>query len=312
MAALLQPPRPMLDVIVIGGGPAGLSAALMLARCRRRVVICDAGTPRNRTSTALHGYLTRDGTPPTELLRLGREELARYGVEVQPARVSGVVRRDGGFDVTMESGARLSARRILIATGVADVLPAVDGIDACYGRSVHHCPYCDGWEHRGRRLAVYGRGRSGAALALALLTWSDDVRLFTDGAARLTPALRAQLDGRAIQIDARRIAGLEHDGGDLRALRLRDGDRIERDALFFTTGQRQQAPFAADLGCEFTRKGTVQTNRFGETCVPGVFVVGDASRDVQFVVVGAAEGAKAAVAINQQFQTDAGQTIGHS
>ena len=312
MAALLQPRQDVLDVVVIGGGPAGLSAALMLARCRRRVVICDAGTPRNRTSTALHGYLTRDGTPPTELLRLGREELARYGVEVQPARVTGVVRHDGGFDVTMESGVRLAARRILIATGVADILPPVEGLDACYGRSVHHCPYCDGWEHRGRRLAVYGHGRSGAALALSLLTWSDDVRLFTNGPAKLKPARRAQLDARGIRIDTRRIASLEHDGGELRALRLRDGECVERDALFFTTGQRQQAPFAADLGCEFTRKGTVQTDRFGETCVPGVFVVGDASRDVQFVVVAAAEGAKAAVAINQQFQADAGQTLGDS
>jgi thioredoxin reductase len=312
MATLLQPPDTMLDVIVIGGGPAGLSAALMLARCRRRVVICDAGTPRNRTSTALHGYLTRDGTPPTELLRLARDELARYGVAVQSARVSRVTRRDVGFDVTVESGSRLSARRILIATGVADVLPEVPGFYACYGKSVHHCPYCDGWEHQGRRLAVYGRGRSGAALALSLLTWSDDVRLFTDGPARLGPPLRKRLEDRRIAIDARRLASLEHEGGQLRAVCLRDGDRIGRDALFFTTGQRQQAPFAADLGCEFTRKGTVQTNRFGETCVPGVFVVGDASRDVQFVVVAASEGAKAAVAINQQFQADAGQTLGDS
>ena len=302
----------MLDVIVIGGGPAGLSAALMLARCRRRVVICDAGTPRNRASSALHGYLTRDGLPPTELLQLGREELARYGVAVQPARVSRVTRRDAGFDVTVESGARLSARRILIATGVADVLPEVAGIDACYGKSVHHCPYCDGWEQQGRRLAVYGRGRSGVALALSLLTWSDDVRLFTDGPPRLGPPLRKRLEDRRIAIDGRRLASLEHESGQLRAVCLRDGERIGRDALFFTTGQRQQAPFAAELGCEFTRKGTVQTDRFGETCVPGVFVVGDASRDVQFVVVAAAEGAKAAVAINQQFQADAGQTLGDS
>jgi thioredoxin reductase len=302
----------MLDVVVIGGGPAGLSAALMLARCRRRVVVCDAGTPRNRTSRALHGYLTRDGMAPTELLRLGREELARYGVDVRPIRVTGVTRRNSGFDVAVETGDRLSARRILIATGVADVLPPVAGIDACYGRSVHHCPYCDGWEHQGRRLAVYGRGRSGVALSLSLLTWSEDVRLFTDGPGRLGSALRPSVEERKIVVDERRIASLEHEDGRLRAVRLVDGSRIERDALFFTTGQRQQAPFAAELGCEFTRKGTVQTNRFGETCVPGVFVVGDASRDVQFVVVAAAEGAKAAVAINQLFQADAGQTLGGS
>jgi thioredoxin reductase len=299
----------MLDVIVIGGGPAGLSAALMLGRCRRRVLVCDAGTPRNAASSALHGYLGRDGCPPHELLAVGRRELAQYGVEQVSGRVVGVERADAGFVVTLDDGRRHASRRVLIATGVQDCLPPVEGAEACYGVSLFHCPYCDGWERRGQRLAVYGRGQAGAGLSLALQTWTDDVVLLTNGPSRLTRAARERLAGRRITVDERRVRALRHESGVLQAVAFLRGSDLERDGVFFTTGQRQQADFARDLGCEFTSKGTVRTDRYGQTCVPGVFVVGDASRDVQFVVVAAAEGAKAAVAINKQFQAEAGQHV---
>jgi thioredoxin reductase len=299
----------MLDAVIIGGGPAGLSAALVLGRARRRVIVCDAVTPRNAVAHALHGYLSRDGVQPLQLLRIGREEIARYGVEWRHARVVAVVPEPKAFEVTLDSGDRLRARKLLIATGVNDMLPAIDGFAACYGRSVHHCPYCDGWEWRDARLAAFGQGRSGAALALALLTWSADVHLFTSGIARLGPALHRELDAAGIVIHADRVQALAHDDGRLESVSLAGGGTVPRDALFFTAGQRQQDSFAAQLGCEFTRKGTVRTDRFGATCVPGVFVVGDASFDVQFVIVAAAEGAKAAVQINQQFQREAGQAL---
>jgi thioredoxin reductase len=220
-----------------------------------------------------------------------------------------VSRHLDGFDAEMDTGERLRGRKLLIATGVTDHLPAIDGFDACYGRSVHHCPYCDGWEWRETPVAVFGSGKAGAALSLAMRTWSPDVHLFTDGPARLTPSLREQLRTQEIAIHEGRVAALEHDGGQLNAVRLQNGETIARSALFFTTGQHQQESFASQLGCEFTRKGTVRTDRYGQTCVPGVFVVGDASFDVQFVVVAAAEGAKAAVLINKQFQTEAGQAL---
>jgi thioredoxin reductase len=299
----------MLDVVIVGGGPAGLSAALMLGRARRRVVVCDAGTPRNAASPALHGYLSRDGVPPAELLRDGREEIARYGVEWRSGRVVAVRRGRASFKVTLESGERLQGRKLLIATGVRDQLPPIEGLAACYGQSVHHCPYCDAWEWRDARLAVVGAGRAGAGLSLSLLTWSADVRLFTNGPSRLTPALRRQLDAHRVVVHEGAVAGVDHVEGRLRAVQLRTGDSVARDAIFFTAGQRQQDSLPARLGCEFTRKGVVRTDRYGQTCVPGVFVVGDASFDVQFVVVAAAEGAKAAVLINRQFQAEAGQVL---
>ena len=309
VAANLQSSVGMFDVVIIGGGPAGLSAALVLGRARRHAIVCDAGTPRNAASHALHGFLSRDGIPPAELLRLGREEICRYGIDWRSARVSSVLREPDGFRAELESGERLLGRKLLIATGVADLLPDIEGFLACYGRSLHHCPYCDGWQWREAPLGVFGRGKAGAALSLSLLTWSADVHLFTNGPARLSPLIRQRLHAHHVTIHEGAIAALEHEDGRLAAVRMRNGDAVSRKALFFTTGQRQQESFASQLGCEFTRRGSVKTDRYGQTCVPGVFVVGDASFDVQFVVVAAAEGAKAAVLINKQFQAEAGQAI---
>src|SRR3954452_7031966 len=138
----------MYDVIVAGGGPAGLSAALVLGRCRRRVLVCDTGTPRNARSSGLHGFLTRDGTPPLEFLRLGREELRQYGIEPRQVAVTDVVTMDDGFEAGLETDERIATRTVLLASGVKDEVPTIAGVDECYGTTVHHCPYCDGWEVR--------------------------------------------------------------------------------------------------------------------------------------------------------------------
>jgi thioredoxin reductase len=294
------------DVVIVGGGPAGLSAALVLGRCRRRVLICDAGEPRNARARALHGYLTRDGTPPLELLRIGRDELLEYGIEPRDATVTDISPADEGFTVQLATGARVETRTVLLASGVRDVLPTIPGLEECYGISMHHCPYCDGWEVRDKIVAVVGETRSPAGLALSLKTWTDRVLAFTNARVRLSMAQRRRLETHGIAIYTSRIAAAEHDNGWIRRLTLIDGTHVACDAVFFTAPQRQQSELASRLGCEFTRRGTVRTDRLGNTCVPGVYVVGDASRDVQFVVVAAAEGAKAGVAINQALQLRAG------
>jgi thioredoxin reductase len=174
---------------------------------------------------------------------------------------------------------------------------------------VHHCPYCDGWECREKQLAVIGSGTSATGLALSLKTWSDRVTLCSNGPARLRKAHRDQLTRHGIEVREAQIARLEHDGGRLKAIVGTHGDRFPCDAIFFSTGQRPQCDLPRQLGCALTRKGVVKTDRLGQTGVPGLYVAGDASRDVQFAIVAAAEGAKAAVAINQALQAQADQAV---
>jgi thioredoxin reductase len=275
----------------------------MLGRCRRRVLVCDDGQPRNARSRGLHGYLTRDGIAPPRFNALGRRELTPYGVELRKVRVNRVENGKRGFRVALEDGNRIAARFLLLATGVVDELPPVSGMTDCYGRSVFHCPYCDGWEWKDRKLAVLGDGISGVKFALSLKTWSADVVLCTNGRG-VAASGRARLARNAIPIRTEPIASLRHARGRLRSITFENGPPLDRDALFFSTGQHSRSDLALRLGCAFTPRGTVNTGLLCNTNIPGVFVAGDASRDAQFVVVAAAEGTKAALAINQALQRE--------
>ena len=275
----------------------------MLGRCRRRVLLCDVGQPRNRQSRALHGYLTRDGMAPAEFNELGRRELPAYGIEVRRIGVTGAEGGDGAYRVTLADGCVEQARYLLIATGVVDDLPAVTGFDECYGRSVFHCPYCDGWEWRDRRVAAFGRGKEATALALALRNWSRETVLCSNGVP-LDRRVRQRIERHGIGIRTESMMRLEHDDGQLTAIVFEGGDRLERDVIFFSTGQHPQSDLAIRLGCTLTHRGTVRTGTLCDTNVPRVFVAGDASRDAQFVVVAAAEGVKAAVAINKALMAE--------
>jgi thioredoxin reductase len=288
------------DVVVVGAGPAGLSAALILGRCRRSVLICDTGRPRNAASLALHGYLTRDGIPPGEFLALGRGELAKYDtVRLTSVGASAAECESGGrFKVTLEDGEVVIARKLLLATGVVDNLPEIDGIRDLYGRSVFHCPYCDGWELRDQPIAVYGRGSRALGLSLELTVWSRDLVLCTDGPSEVDAEGLAQLERHGIAVREDRVTALEGRDGILERLVFAHGEPLPRRAMFFTTGQSQQSGLAMDLGCAMNDKGTVATGKYETTHLPGLFVAGDASRAVQWVIVAAAEGAEAAFAIN--------------
>jgi thioredoxin reductase len=293
----------MFDVLVVGGGPAGLSAALMLGRCRRKVLVCDLGRPRNRHSTALHGYLTRDGVYPLAFNDLGRRELPAYGVELRTVAVTDARQADNHYCVSLGDGTEEAARFLLIATGVIDDLPAITGFGDCYGCTLFHCPYCDGWEVRDRRLAAFGRGHDVTGLALGLKTWSQDVVVCTNGG-KLEQRLRERLAANGVAVRSERSARLVHEDGVLTSVAFTSCDPLPRDAMFFTTGQHPQSDLAIKLGCTLTRRGSVKTGALCDTNIPRLFVAGDASRDAQFVVVAAAEGVKAAVAINKALQSE--------
>jgi thioredoxin reductase len=299
------PPAPVLDVVVVGGGPAGLNAALVLGRCRRNVVLCDAGRPRNAASRGVHGFLSRDGVAPQELRRIAREQLAAYpSVEVRETEVTDAACDGDGFAVTTADGVRVRSRKLLLATGTRDELPDIDGFQRFYGRGVYNCPYCDGWENRDRPIAVYGQGRSGAGFALELTGWSRDIILFTDGDHSLAKKDRARLERHGIGVVEEPIARLEGDG-ELERVRLASGDGIGRLALFFIQEEGQDVSFLIErLGCDLGHTGKVETGRYEKTNVPGLYVAGDASRRVQFAIVAAAEGAMAAFAINTELLRD--------
>jgi thioredoxin reductase len=292
--------RSNFDVVIVGAGPAGLSAGLILGRCRRSVLLCDTGRPRNAASQALHGYLTRDGITPDELRSAGRRELETYETveSIDIGAADAVCTDDGLFRVTLDDGTVVTSRKLLIATGVCDNLPAIEGFPELYGRSVFHCPYCDGWEVRDQPIAIYGTGSRGVGLSLELTAWSRDLVLCTDGPAALSDEDRARLARNRIPVREERVAALESRNGILERIRFDSGEPLARRALFFTTGQFQRSALAIRLGCEFNDKGTVRTGKYESTHLPGLFVAGDASRAVQWAIVAAAEGAEAAFAIN--------------
>lgn len=293
-------------MIIIGGGPAGLSAGLWLGRCLRNAIIFDHGRPRNAASHGVHGFFTRDNAKPSELISLGREQLKPYGVEVVEAEVRTVRKLKGGFKVTLNDGNVHLSRRILLASGVTDELPLIKGATEIYGKSMHHCPYCDGWEWRDKRIAVYAHGKTALVLSEKLQNWTKDVVLISDGPSKLGKKERSTLASRNIPIYEQKIDRLEHQDGMLQRIVMANGERIEREAIFFANGQHQRSQIGVTLGCKFSSKGTILASRHEETNIEGVFVAGDASRDMQFVIVAAAEGTKAAIAIHESLLEEDG------
>jgi thioredoxin reductase len=253
------------DVAIIGGGAAGLSAALVLGRARRQVVVIDAGTPRNAPAAHMQGFLSRDGMPPADLLSAARSEVRRYGVEIVEDRV---VDATVGFTLRLAGGRTVAARHLLLATGATDELPAVAGARERWGRDLLHCPYCHGWEVRDQPLGVLATGAGAVDHAHLLRQWTDDVILFTHGQG-ITDGERATLDARGIAIVDGPVVRLVVSDDRLRAVQLADGRTVPRAALFIRPAVRahRHGPAAA-LGCELEAGGLVRVDGDGRTSVP--------------------------------------------
>ena len=287
------------DVAVVGAGPAGLSAALVLARSRRTVLLLDGGPPRNASAVRAHGVFTRDDTPPLDLKRAGLADLQGYPVTVRPGEAQGLRRVEECFELELDGGERVRARRVLLASGLRDILPDLPGFREHWGDGVIHCPYCDGWEHRDRRLAVYGGDEAAHHMALTLRLWSGEVTLLPDGPAELSPEQRRDLSMAGVEVGERELERLEERpaGGGI-TLHFRGGDELDVDAVFYSPRQEQRSPLPARLGCTLTPSGRVEVDECGLTSVPGVYAAGDMTPNPQYVMHASASGVTAGVAIN--------------
>lgn len=291
------------DAIVIGGGPAGLSAALALGRARRRVLVAAAGPPGNAPAEAAHNIFTRDGTPPTELLRIAREQLRPYDVSFLDAWAEDASIDDDGFTVTFDGGQTGGARGLILATGVRDLLPEIPGLSALWGHSVFHCPYCHGWEVAGRPLGIYTAGLDAARtlhLCRLIRGWSEDVILFTDGRSKLSDDERRMVERNGIAIRDERVEALEAAGRDLHAVLLAGGERVPRGGLLISPEQALRSDLPIRLGCKLTPDGRVESGVGGRTAVPGVFVAGDIAPGMQAVATAISSGMLAGAMLNHE------------
>jgi thioredoxin reductase len=286
------------ECVIVGGGASGLSAALVLGRARRRVLVLDAGEQSNRPAHGIGGLLGHDGLAPAELYARGRTELAAYpSVEVREMRVTRGSPQDGRFVLWTADNEVLHAARVLLATGMAYAVPDLSGVAELWGGTVFHCPYCHGWEVRDGALAVLGNPAA-AHRALLLRGWSADVVLLTDGPADLDADERARLHRAGIPIVERRVAGVRGRDGALEAVLFADGEELPRDGLLVPAPLRQRSSLASDLGAELTERGTVDVDAFGQTTVPGLYAAGDVSSPMPQVAGAIADGSRAAAAIN--------------
>ena len=292
----------MFDIIIVGGGPAGLTAALNLGRARKRVLLCDAGPRRNAAAREIHGFVTRDGTPPSEFRRIGREQLERYpSVEIRDVQVEEIRGERGAFEVRLSTGV-VQARRILLCTGMIDELPEIDGFRELWGHSIFQCPYCHAWEEQDRRFGFLAPGPEMFDFAVLLRGWTDDVTVLTDGRFAISSEMRARLAG--VQIEERRIARLSGSEGRLEAVEFEDGGSLPLEVLFARPPQRHVAVVQA-LGLALDSGGYVAVGENSrETSVPGIYAAGDLTTPVQSATLAAAAGMQAAARINHDLMVE--------
>jgi thioredoxin reductase len=297
------------DAIVIGGGPAGLSAALWLARYQRRVRVFDSGDPRNAVTWGVHGYLGLEDPKPAEVRRVGREQAIKAGAEIEAATVERIEGESGDFLLTLSDDRTVRARRILLATGLKDIVPEVEGLDEYYGTSIWHCPDCDGPEVRGKEVGIIGWGTGIAKFCMYILTWTDRLTVYTHShpSEMSAPALD-KLDEFNIPIRREAIVKLEGENGCLKRVVLHDGSTHDVDAMFFHIAVGPGSTLAADLGCELEEgaemEGILKIDKEHQTTVPGIYAAGDITPGSRLAIRAAAEGARAGLGIHKSLIPD--------
>ena len=300
------------DVVVVGGGAAGLSAALVLSRARRKVLVLDAGHPRNAPAAHMQGFLSRDGMPPTELLAHGRDEVRSYGGRVVTGSVEGITAcHKGGFRVVFSGGHQVTARQVLATTGLRDELPDIEGLRERWARDVLHCPYCHGHEVRDRPLGVIGVSPDAVRYAQIVRQWSDDVVFFAPEA-MLTDTQRNELTARAIGIVEGNVRRVLTQDDRMRGVEMDDGRVIPRDVLFVPPQFVANNDLLVMLGADLDENGWVRADPTGRTSIPGLWVAGNVANPRAQVITAAGEGSAAAIAMNGDLVDDAVRRAVHA
>lgn len=297
----------MQDVIIIGGGAAGLNAALILGRTRRSVTLIDAGQPRNSPAEAAHGFITRDGVSPLELLRLGRADLAPYDVDIVDGYVQTAEMLDGAFRVTLQDGSTVTGKRLLVTAGVVDELPDIPGLAERFGKDVAHCPFCHGWEIRDQAIGVIGSSTFAVHQALLFRQWSPNITLFLNSAPEPTDLELQQLTARGIPVITGAVSSVHTKDDAVTHLSLEDGTTHPLEALTVQSRVLVRAAFLAGLGLApvSTPFGeTIESDEMGKTSVPGVWVAGNITNLSATVLAAAQGGAMAGVAINNDLMAE--------
>jgi thioredoxin reductase len=283
----------IVDVIIIGGSYAGLSAALALGRAIRQVVVLDSGQPCNRQTPHSHNFLTQDGSTPAAIAAVAREQVLAYPTE------------NNNFTVTTASGAVVQARKLLFATGIRDLMPALPGFAECWGISAIHCPYCHGYEYRWEPTGILANGETAAEMGQLIRNWTDKLTIYTNGPATLTPEQRQRLADRGISIEETPVRQLLHQAGHLTQLDLADGRALPLAALYARLPFEQHCALPSTLGCTHSEAGYITVDNFQKTSLPGIYAAGDATNPMRAVGASVAAGMMAGAMLNRELIFDA-------
>ena len=292
------------DAIIIGGSYAGLSAAMALGRALRHVLIIDSGQPCNIQTPHSHNFLTRDGETPQQISAIARAQVEKYETVVfYKGLAISAEETNGAYEIVTSAGDRFSTRKLLLATGVKDVMPDIEGFSSCWGISILHCPYCHGYEVRNQTTGILGNGEYAFEFAKLILNWTKDLTIFTNGRSAMTPEQQAQL-AKHTTIVEKEISSFEHEDGQIKSILFKDGTRASLSALYARPAFEQHSDIPARLGCQFTEDGYILVDMFQKTSLPGLFACGDNTTRMRSLSSAVAMGTLAGVAISKELTDD--------
>jgi thioredoxin reductase len=289
------------DVIIVGGSYSGLAAGMALGRALRQVLIIDSGKPCNSQSPYSHNFITQDGKTPKEIATLARQQVERYntvsffnGLATKGAKI------ENGFEIQTDAGEAFTAKKLIFATGITDVLPEIPGTVECWGISILHCPYCHGYEIRNKRTGILGNGEHGFEISMLISNWTKDLTLFINGKSVLTSGQTVKLNGHGIKVIEAEVEKLEHANGYIQKICFRDGTKVNVEALYASSPFEQHCRIPESLGCELTAEGYIRTDALQKTSIHGIYASGDNTTRIRTVASAVAMGTTAGMMVNKE------------